>query len=970
MTVPAQERFTFSSGNGVTTTFPYTFMIPGTVDDPQFLVYLIEITTGTRTDLTVDVDYSISGLGVAEGGVVTYPLSGAPLPATHRIVIESNMPYEQQTDVYNSGTLYLSAIEGQFDNTTRQVQQIQDRVNRTFSVGIGYEGNYELFPVADTLIGWNSDGTGLENKLPDSERAAAAYAAQLAAEAARDEAVALAALGTYASRGLAEVANVPASVDKISVIVNGMVLQYERDASGTALTTGDGAKWSPLNDATPEHWGAVGDGSDETTAVQAMAEWTSANGRVVLWGNKTYAFTKIFVNQEVIKATWRSQGRTVLRSLKTAPDTSVSGFTAYSSDAFIDFVTPTQRSVGEATTTLSAGGTYVSLDDTSDVIENDTLIYFSSTRVFETDNRGQARHGWVVPADRVINSTQIQLAKPIPVTCKVGDITGVEVVSVSGQNVVVSGLSLHSRTDAHYKLVFNTVGGSASTEFRYPTDFDPATQTYTFDASNGPVPAGLTAGDSITVERKVNIFLYHSAKVSIGPGFILERDEHTGATPGDYGYRGLRVSRGIRPKIEHMQVRNFSEAGIVVALCYEPNVSDITAEGSNRAYNVTDGTGYGVACSQSSWGAFRRIRAFGCRRALDFSGTQGGSYHNKASFTENCGGGTAYDGVRFWPFGATENSVVGSHGGGYFTKYDNTRAIGTTVAVNLRGMDEEVVGVYGAGKMNHLVNSFYGDGVIARGLFYTDGVPDWISESKYAYGYPLGGKLLSALRIEASNIIKTKPHMISDIDIKGVKRAIIDVRGAGTVGPITLSGSLNVITDNEEGDYSAFEYICPETTGAVTINGPVFVGQVNLINRPTAPKTTIHMVRPGRFVMGANYWRNRDQYFFTLADDAVIKIPCNRFGTTKLSLRFYNNSRSPNVQITDAQVWAGAAGNKSSVPNATNVDILSTVLTGTTGTDAASKVYVAFAPSNEPFVYVENRYGSEQNFVLECDALV
>ena len=193
MTVPAQDRFTFSSGNGVTTTFPYTFMIPGTVDDPQFLVYLIEIATGTRTDLTVDVDYSISGLGVEEGGVVTYPLSGAPLAATHRLVIESNMPYEQQTDVYNSGTLYLNAIEDQFDNTTRQVQQIQDRVNRTFSVGIGYEGNYELFTAPNRLIGWNSTGTALENKQSESESAAGAYAAQLAAEAAQAAAEAAAA---------------------------------------------------------------------------------------------------------------------------------------------------------------------------------------------------------------------------------------------------------------------------------------------------------------------------------------------------------------------------------------------------------------------------------------------------------------------------------------------------------------------------------------------------------------------------------------------------------------------------------------------------------------------------------------------------------------------------------------------------------------------------------------------------------
>lgn len=184
MTVPAQSRFSYSFGNGVAVSFPYNFMIPGTVDDPQFLVYLVESATGTKTPLQVDADFTISGLGNDSGGFVTYPLSGAPLASTHMIVIQSAMPYEQQTDVFNSGTLYLQSIEDQFDNTIRLIQQMNDRLSRTFTFGIGAEGQYELFPAPDKLIGWNFDGTALENKDLESTYLNEVVAASEAAVAA------------------------------------------------------------------------------------------------------------------------------------------------------------------------------------------------------------------------------------------------------------------------------------------------------------------------------------------------------------------------------------------------------------------------------------------------------------------------------------------------------------------------------------------------------------------------------------------------------------------------------------------------------------------------------------------------------------------------------------------------------------------------------------------------------------------
>jgi hypothetical protein len=87
----------------------------------------------------------------------------------------------------------------------------------------------------------------------------------------------------FASRADAIAASVPSPVIRISVLHGGMVLGYIRDASGTALTTADGATWSPDGSAYVEHWGAISDwnsgtgaGTDNTAAVQAAGVWCAA----------------------------------------------------------------------------------------------------------------------------------------------------------------------------------------------------------------------------------------------------------------------------------------------------------------------------------------------------------------------------------------------------------------------------------------------------------------------------------------------------------------------------------------------------------------------------------------------------------------------------------------------------------------------------------------------------------------------
>ena len=865
------------------------------------------------------------------------------------------------TSPVSDGTLVVFSL---FEDTTSSPATVSFNGGAALTIKTSRGNNASGLTAGQDVWGRVNTSTSTFRLLTDQD--VSALVAQ--AEAARDIAVA-AANGMpprYLSRSSAEAANVTPSADYITVIHGGLELSYIRDASGTALTTGDGATWSPLGDATPEHWGVVGDGSDETTAIHAMAEWTSARGRLVFWGNKTYAFTEIYVRADVVDVFWRTRGRTILRSLKTAPSVVKSGFSAYEADAAIDLIANSIRDVPHAIS-LNARGARVTVDDTSDITPGDTLAVIQSTRVIETDNRGQARHGWTVAIDRIIDGTTIQLAKPIPVTCKVGDITGVTVVSVSGQNVVVSGLSAYSRTDVQYRLRFNTVGGVSQTDVtRWPKKFDKATQTYTFDSTNGPVPVGLAAGDSITVERRVDIGLRRSVKMDIQPGFILERAPHTGATGGDYGFRGLRVVRGLRPRILGLQVRNFSETGISVYGCYSPQVVDVHVEGANRAYDGADGTGYGVSCFQSSWGTFKDIQGFGCRRTLDFSGTQGVSFYNEAENIHGYGGGEAYDGERFHPVGSTDCSVAGSHGAGYGTRYRAIRGFNVVSVVNLRGFDEEVRGVYGAGQITRLVNSFYGDGGVVDGLYYSDGVPDWASSTDYDYGYSNGGKLTAALRIEASSIIPTKPHMLSNIHLRGVKRSLIDIEGTGTVGPIVVSGSIDIITDNEDGDLTTFDLIRNTGGGTVKFSGPIRVGSITLLNSPTAPKGTINLVNQTDFDLQGNYWKYGTQYFLTIGDDSFAKIPCTRFGTTRMSLRMRSRDRSPVIHVNDAEVWLERTGDKSAVPNSANVAILDTALTGTTGTDGQASI--SYGPSGEATIYIENRYGSSQQFVFECDA--
>lgn len=81
------------------------------------------------------------------------------------------------------------------------------------------------------------------------------------------------------TRSQAEAASIPAWQSTLTVSHGGIICDYVRDASGTALTTGDGQDWSPAGGhCTPAHWGALpGVATDYATELNSLSDYVKAS---------------------------------------------------------------------------------------------------------------------------------------------------------------------------------------------------------------------------------------------------------------------------------------------------------------------------------------------------------------------------------------------------------------------------------------------------------------------------------------------------------------------------------------------------------------------------------------------------------------------------------------------------------------------------------------------------------------------
>lgn len=116
MTVSTEVDHNEYTGNGVTTSFPYTFRI---FHKSDLVVQVVDINDNI-TDLVLDTDYTVTGAGGYTGGNVILTTA---LENGFRISIARELPVTQETDLRNQGKFFAEVHEDAFDKLTMLIQQ-------------------------------------------------------------------------------------------------------------------------------------------------------------------------------------------------------------------------------------------------------------------------------------------------------------------------------------------------------------------------------------------------------------------------------------------------------------------------------------------------------------------------------------------------------------------------------------------------------------------------------------------------------------------------------------------------------------------------------------------------------------------------------------------------------------------------------------------------------------------------------
>lgn len=162
------------TGNGSTAAFPFYFKVFQASD---LLVVQLDSDTNIETTLALTTNYTVSLNADQDsnpGGTVT--LVAGALAVGYKLTITSDIGNLQPTDLTNQGGFYPEVIEDSFDRSTIQIQQLAEDMSRALIIPLSSTASTSVpYPEANTVIGWNSTGTALENLSAQDLATAFAY---------------------------------------------------------------------------------------------------------------------------------------------------------------------------------------------------------------------------------------------------------------------------------------------------------------------------------------------------------------------------------------------------------------------------------------------------------------------------------------------------------------------------------------------------------------------------------------------------------------------------------------------------------------------------------------------------------------------------------------------------------------------------------------------------------------------------
>lgn len=158
MTISSTTNRNDYIGNNTTDTYNYSFKI---FTKNDLLVTQKDI-NNVETTLTVDTDYTVTGLGESSGGTIV--LTAGNLATGYTLTIRRVLVLLQSTDIRSQGDFYPEAHENQFDKLVMIDQQQQDELDRSLKLSESYDSvETNLRPEASKFLAWNESADGITN---------------------------------------------------------------------------------------------------------------------------------------------------------------------------------------------------------------------------------------------------------------------------------------------------------------------------------------------------------------------------------------------------------------------------------------------------------------------------------------------------------------------------------------------------------------------------------------------------------------------------------------------------------------------------------------------------------------------------------------------------------------------------------------------------------------------------------------
>lgn len=781
-----------------------------------------------------------------------------------------------------------------------------------------------------------------------------------AAAAAEQAALLASSVLPYGSRSIAEAASVPEQVQRISVMTDAGSLAYVSDPQGTALTTADGRTWSPDGDATFAHWN-VQRGVDQNALIQSVMQWCADRSMLLKVDAGPYYLTTSEVRTSgAIK--WHLDG-TVFWDVRTS---------AVANNKAILFA-PLFRNNSQSYTVTQkvfAGTREVTLSSVAGLQVGD-LFMLQSSLLVATDHRGNARVGQQCKID-AINGNVVTIVDPAEMDYDVWSYEG-SVVSAGTSSVTLpSGIDRPTDT-MRVRMVMTS--GALNGQTRNITGWNNTTKVATFGNGSGtsPWPAGMANGDTFRLECTVGVLACTSTTAEItGKGWLM-RDKHLGAVAEATGYIGLDIAYIDSARVSGLNISNMSENCLSLRGCYKGLFEDMTLSGANRSYGVSDGTGYGIAESQTYRCKAQNIRTFECRRGMDTGGSQASSWHFWLDNCEVIGGGVTYTDDLFFPNGPRYNSGMGSHGNGSFMRMTNCRMIDVMNPINLRGRRNEVIDVSAHGFCQQPILMSSIDGALIRGFRYDAGtsvvdVRNGMTQLSAADATKLPPAMIDIL---TDNINPNGEIIIDGISANPLFGPVVRLSRTGTAPPIYIDGvkahfssvtsapSRFTLVDMLDGSGT------PTISDLHVVSAPVLTGRDGPDVIASGASVTTSLYNTAIPVSGTVYRKWDNSMNFVLANNTAKAIYIGTMDNP-LEVSVFDNTGGASVfaqgVIMNARSQADAspnnATNKASIISLRNIE-----LTGSSGT--VGQVSLSYGGGNKPYFYIENRSGATKRLTLQ-----